>query len=230
MQSNKIDPIPRLENGDRVTRPEFEQRYHQMPNVKKAELIEGVVYVASPLRYNRHGKPHSQIITWLEIYAIATPGLETADNTTVRLDFDNEPQPDALLRLDESLGGNSRISDDDYLEGAPEVIVEIAGSSVSYDLHDKLRVYRRHGVREYLVWLVEEKAFRWYVLSEGSYQLQTTDSSGILKSPFFSGLWLDVSALLAGNRQQVLTVLQEGINSAEHQTFVETLTKGKEEG
>jgi Uma2 family endonuclease len=227
MQSNKIDPIPRLENGDRVTRPEFEHRYHQMPNVKKAELIEGVVYVASPLRYNRHGKPHSQIITWLEIYAIATPGLETADNTTVRLDFDNEPQPDALLRLDESLGGNSRISDDDYLEGAPELIVEIAGSSVSYDLHDKLQVYRRHGVREYLVWLVEEKAFRWYVLSEGSYQLQTRDSSGILKSPFFSGLWLDVSALLAGNRQQVLTVLQEGINSAQHQTFVETLAKGK---
>jgi Uma2 family endonuclease len=227
MKSSKIDPIPRLENGDRVTRPEFEHRYHQMPNVKKAELIEGVVYLPSPLRYQQHGQPHSDIMGWLWVYSAATLGVYVADNTTVRLDFDNEPQPDALLRLDESLGGNSRISDDDYLEGAPELIVEIAGSSVSYDLHDKLQVYRRHGVREYLVWLVEDKAFRWYVLKEGSYQLQTRDSSGILKSPFFSGLWLDVFALLAGKRQQVLTVLQEGINSAEHQTFVETLAKGK---
>ncbi|NBD17446.1 MAG: Uma2 family endonuclease [Cyanobacteria bacterium] len=230
MQNSKVDQIPRLENGDRVTRPEFERRYHQMPNLKKAELIEGVVYVPSPLRYQQHGQPHSDIMGWLWVYSAATLGVYVADNTTVRLDLDNEPQPDALLRLDESLGGTSRISDDDYLEGAPELIVEIAGSSVSYDLHDKLQVYRRHGVREYLVWLVEDKAFRWYVLAEGNYQLQTMDSSGILKSPFFSGLWLDVSALLTGNRQQVLTVLQQGINSPEHQTLVEILTKGKEEG
>jgi Uma2 family endonuclease len=230
MQNSKLDRIPRLENGDRVTRPEFERRYHQMPNLKKAELIEGVVYVASPLRYQQHGQPHSDIMGWLWVYSAATLGVYVADNTTVRLDLDNEPQPDALLRLDESLGGTSRISDDDYLEGAPELIVEIAGSSVSYDLHDKLQVYRRHGVREYLVWLVEDKAFRWYVLNEGDYQLQTADSSGILKSPFFSGLWLNVSALLTGNRQQVLTVLQQGINSPEHQTLLEILTKGKEEG
>ncbi len=227
MPNSKVNQLPKLENGDRVTRPEFERRYHQMPNVKKAELIEGVVYVASPLRYQQHGQPHSDIMGWLWVYSAATLGVYVADNTTVRLDLDNEPQPDALLRLDESLGGTSRISDDDYLEGAPELIVEIAGSSVSYDLHDKLQVYRRHGVREYLVWLVEDKAFRWYVLTEGNYQQQTMDSSGILKSPFFSGLWLNVSALLAGNRQQVLTVLQEGINSADHQTFVEASTKGK---
>jgi len=222
MSTTPQNLVPLLENGDRVTRPEFEHRYHQMPNVKKAELIEGVVYVPSPLRYQQHSQPHSDIMGWLWVYCTETPGVYAADNATVRLDFDNEPQPDALLRLDESLGGNSRISEDDYLEGAPELIVEIAGSSVSYDLHDKLQVYRRHGVPEYLVWLVEEKTFRWYVLNEGSYQLQTKDSSGILKSSFFSGLWLDVSALLAGNRQQVLTVLQQGINSAAHQAFFHT--------
>ena len=101
--------MPILENGDRLTRTEFERRYRVLPEVKKAELVEGVVYMASPVRYQQHGKPHSQIITWLQVYAAATPGVEVADNTTVRLDLDNEPQPDALLRLDEGVGGRSRI-------------------------------------------------------------------------------------------------------------------------
>ncbi|NJL56688.1 Uma2 family endonuclease [bacterium] len=212
-----------LENGDRLSRREFERRYNLLPAVKKAELIEGVVYMPSPLRYNRHGRPHSFIIGWLIAYEAATPQVEVADNPTVRLDLDNEPQPDAVLRLEESVGGQSRISEDDYIEGAPELIVEIAASSVSYDLHDKLRAYRRNGVREYLVWLVQEGEFRWYVLEEGEYRQQAIDESGVLSSPFFPGLRLDVRSLLAGNIQQVLTFLQEGLGSKEHQAFVEQL-------
>lgn len=123
-----------LENGDRLTRYEFERRYHAMPHLKKAELIEGVVYMPSPLRYHRHGRPHSLIMGWLVAYEAVTPGVESADNVTVRLDLDNEPQPDALLRIDEACGGKSRISGDDYVEAAPELIVEIASSSASYDL------------------------------------------------------------------------------------------------
>ena len=227
MKSSKVDPIPKLENGDRVTREEFERRYHRMPSVKKAELIEGIVYVASPLRYQNHGQPHSDIMTWLGVYRATTPRVYSADNTTVRLDFDNEPQPDGLLRFDESVGGNSRISEDDYIEGAPELIVEIASSSASYDLYDKLQVYRRNGVREYLVWLVEDQEFRWYIWTEGTYQQLSPDESCLLKSPFFPGLWLDVSALLAGEIQQVLLVLNSGINSSEHQAFVEQLSKAQ---
>ena len=219
--------LPILENGDRVTREEFERRYHRMPSVKKAELIEGIVYVASPLRYQNHGQPHSDIMTWLGVYRATTPRVYSADNTTVRLDFDNEPQPDGLLRFDESVGGNSRISEDDYIEGAPELIVEIASSSASYDLYDKLQVYRRNGVREYLVWLVEDQKFRWYIWTEGTYQQLSPDESCLLKSPFFPGLWLDVSALLAGEIQQVLLVLNSGINSSEHQAFVEQLSKAQ---
>jgi len=145
--------------------------------------------------------------------------------TMKRLDVDNEPQPDGLLRLDESVGGNSRISEDDYVEGAPELIVEIASSSASYDLHDKLQVYRRNGVREYLIWLVEEKEFRWYIWREGTYQQLSPDEAGVLKSPFFPGLWLNVSALLAGEMPSVLSVLNSGISSREHQAFVEDLGK-----
>jgi Uma2 family endonuclease len=145
------------------------------------------------------------------------------DNTTVRLDGDNEPQPDALLRIDESCGGQSRISEDDYIEGAPELIVEIAASSASYDLHDKLRAYRRNGVCEYLVWLTQEQTFRWYALQEGDYVQQQPDELGILRSQVFPGLQLAVSALLAGDMQQVLTVLQAEIALAAHQQFVAQL-------
>ncbi len=145
-KENLATTIPTLENGDRLTRHEFERRYEAMPHFKKAELIEGVVYVASPLRYRRHGKPHECIMAWLGLYCSATPGVELADNFTVRLDLDNEPQPEALLRIDEELGGQSYITEDEYVKCAPELIVEVASSSAAYDLHDKLKAYRRSGV------------------------------------------------------------------------------------
>ncbi len=220
-------PRPTLESGDRLTRAEFERRYQAMPDLKKAELIGGVVYMGSPVRARQHGQLHSDLMGWLWVYRVATPGVYAADNATVRLDWDNEPQPDGLLRLDEALGGQSCISDDDYLEGAPELIVEIAGSSVAYDLHDKLKAYRRNGVCEYLVWLVEEQEFRWYVLLEGNYCLQETDDAGCLKSAVFPGLWLKVDALIAGDMQQVLQCLQQGLQSAEHQVFVARLAAGE---
>ena len=222
--SRLITPgLPILEGGDRLSRAEFERRYQGMPQLKKAELIEGVVYVASPVRIKHHGEPHGDIVTWLGLYKVATPGVMLGDNTTVRLDAENEPQPDALLRIDEFCGGQSRISEDDYLEGAPELIVEIVASSASYDLHDKMQAYRRNGVREYLVWLTQEQDFRWYVLQEGEYELQSPDELGILHSQVFPGLQLAVTALLAGDMQRVLAVLQEGMGSEAHRLFVETL-------
>lgn len=222
--SRLITPgLPILEGGDRLSRAEFERRYQGMPEVKKAELIEGVVYVASPVRIKHHGEPHGDIVTWLGLYKVATPGVMLGDNTTVRLDGENEPQPDALLRIDEFCGGQSRISEDDYIEGAPELIVEIAASSASYDLHDKLRAYRRNGVREYLVWLTQERIFRWYGLVEGEYVLQQPDDQGILNSQGFPGLQLAVDALLAGDMQRVLAVLQEGMRSEAYRLFVQTL-------
>ncbi len=217
------EQTPLLESGDRLTRAEFERRYQLMPHVKKAELIEGVVYVVSPLRYNQHGRPHSNVIAWLSVYAASTPGVEVADNATVLLDFENEPQPDALLRLDEACGGQSRVTEDDYIAGAPELIVEVASSSASYDLHDKLRAYRRNGVKEYLVWLVPERAFRWYRLEEGEYRQQAADAAGVLSSAVFPGLRLDPEALLAGEMQRVLAAVQAGLGSAAHQAFVQQL-------
>lgn len=214
---------PPLESGDRLTRLEFERRYSAMPQIKRAELIEGVVYMPSPVRLKVHGGPHSAVIGWLFTYHVATPGLVLGDNVTVKLDADNEVQPDALLRLEPKDGGRSRVTEDDYIEGAPEFIFEVAASSASYDLHDKKKVYRRNGVQEYAVWRVYEGAIDWFRLDQGAYIKVEPDAEGVIRSEVFPGLWLAVTALLAGDLQHVLAVLQAGLASAEHTVFTTKL-------
>ncbi|MGV2828066.1 Uma2 family endonuclease [Myxosarcina sp. GI1(2024)] len=216
--------LPPLESGDRLTRYEFERRYHAMPHLK-AELIEGIVYVASPLRHEQHGKPHSRVMTWLGVYQALTFGVDLSDAPTVRLDLDNEPQPDAVLLIEPDAGGQTRLSSDGYIEGSPELIAEVAASSASYDLYDKKTVYRRNGVKEYIVWQVLEQKLDWFILRKGVYESLLADDRGIIRSEVFPGLWLATSALLAGNMAQVLVVLQEGLNSPEHALFVKQLNK-----
>jgi len=222
-------PLPPLENGDRLSRHEFERRYHAMSQLKKAELIEGVVYVPSPLRFSSHAQPHARAMTWLGVYQAYTPGVELGDNPTIRLDLDNEPQPDAVLLIDPSAGGRSRLSQDDYIEASPELIIEIAASSAAYDLHDKKRVYRRNGVREYLVWQIFEQKLDWFELREAEYVPIVADANGTIKSGVFPGLWLAVPEILAGNIPRVLAVLQEGLNSPQHNEFVNCLAAATNE-
>jgi Uma2 family endonuclease len=219
--------IPPLEAGARLTRSEFERRYHAMPHVKKAELIEGVVYMPSPVRYRDHGKQTGLITVWLGVYHAATPHTSFADNATLLLDPDNEPQPDVLLRLDAAVGGKSWVNAKGYLEGAPELIVEVAASSESYDLHEKLRAYRRNGVQEYVVWRVYDQQIDWYKLEAESYVLVPPDRSGVIRSQVFPGLQLDVKAMLKEDLAKVLTVLQKGLNSPEHKAFVRQLKKAR---
>src|SRR5712671_1626747 len=177
-----VSAEPLLEPGDRLTRDEFERRYQRMPRLKKAELIEGTVYMPSPVRLQKHAEPHNQLGTWLGVYASETPGVKCADNVTVRLDLDNEPQPDLVLMKLPDRGGQARISADDSIEGAPELAVEIVGSSRAYDLHQKKGAYRRNGVREYLVWITGENRLIWWGLREGEYQELAADAQGVLRS------------------------------------------------
>ncbi|MFK0732037.1 MAG: Uma2 family endonuclease [Gloeotrichia echinulata HAB0833] len=217
--------IPPLVNGDKLTRYEFERRYNAMSPSKKAELIEGIVYIMpAALRFRSHGQPHAWIIGWLFSYEAMTPGLALGVEPTVRLDVDNEPQPDAVLIIIPEAGGQARLTEDDYIEGAPELVVEIAASSVAIDLHGKKQAYRRNGVKEYIVWQVLEQKLSWFYLEQGEY-LELVPDDGIMRSQVFPGLWLGVSDLLAGNIQQVLTVLQAGLQSAEHGAFVEKLAR-----
>jgi Putative restriction endonuclease len=155
----------------------------------------------------------------------SSPGTDYSDNATVRMDADNEPQPAVLLWIDEALGGQSRNSEDDYIEGAPELIVEIASSSASYDLNEKLHVYRRNGVCEYIVWQVYHSRIDWFVLENEKYGLLQPDKDGMARSRVFPGLWLDADAMLKGDMAKVLSILQQGLTSSEHGEFIKRLSE-----
>jgi Uma2 family endonuclease len=206
---------PPLRNGDRMKAPEFEARYTAMPYLKKAELLRGVVY--------QHGEPHSEIVGWLLYYRGMTRGLRSGDNTTLRLGSEDEPQPDALLMIPRSAGGQADVSEDGYITGAPELVCEIAYSSESYDLGAKMEVYAQFGVREYLVWQVEGDAIEWFALRDGRYVTINPGPDNILRSETFPGLWLDWQALLTGDLARMFAVLQQGCATPEHAAFVRRL-------
>ncbi|MCP4350089.1 MAG: Uma2 family endonuclease [Desulfobacterales bacterium] len=215
------DPLL-LKHGDRLTRDEFECRYEAMPHIRKAELIEGVVYMGSPVSTD-HGSCHGEIITWLGMYSFATPGVRIYDNTTLCLDTNNEFQPDALLRIETH--GSSRITQNGYLEGAPELVAEIAVSSASQDIRSKKKVYERLGIREYIVWRVRKKRVDWFELKSGKYEPLTPDSDGVIRSRVFPGLNLSVDALINENLAKVAEELQNGLKTKEYANFIRNLKR-----
>jgi Uma2 family endonuclease len=218
--------VPPLENGAHLTVAEFLRRYEAMPELKKAELIEGVVHMGSPVSRD-HGRPDGRMLTCLGYYSVHTPGTELLPNTTVMLDVgENCPQPDGLLRIEPEYGGRSRTSAQQYVEGAAELAAEIAASSVSYDLHEKFGAYERNGISEYLVWRVEDDAIDWFYLHDRKYRA-LTPRGGIVKSRIFPGLWLDVAAMLRGDMVAVLQTLDQGLASDAHGRFVARLAKRK---
>jgi len=216
--------VPELAAGDKLTREEFLNRWEANPRIKSAELIGGIVYLPSPLSVE-HGDMEGDVGTWLGNYRAATPGTGGGHNTTTFL-LEDTPQPDLNLRLLPEYGGKSWV-EDKYLEGVPEFLAEVCRSSVSYDLHVKLDLYQAAGVPDYLAVLLFEREIRWHILVNGRYQLLPADADGLWRSRIFPGLWLDGQALLAGNLQQVLARLQEGLKSPEHKQFIAMLAERK---
>jgi Uma2 family endonuclease len=178
------------------------------------------VHMPSPVRHEQHSSPHSSLVGWLWVYRAGTLGVDSGDNGSLRLDMGNMPQPDGYLIIRPERGGQVRISTDDYIEGGPELIAEVSASTVDYDLGEKLGAYLRNEVREYIVWRVVDRAIDWFVLRAGRYERLEPEADGILRSEVFPGLWLDATSLTAGDSARVLTVVQQGISSAEHAEFV----------
>ena len=214
---------PPLESGDRLSREEFEQRYLAMPEHVKAELIEGVVYMASPAHFQAHGKPDFRLTTWLGVYQAETPGTDGGSNGTVRLGKQDEPQPDCFLFIVPECGGRVRLSADDYVENAPDLSVEIAASSASRDLGPKKRSYAQNGVSEYVVWRTLDDVVEWFVLRNGVYVSLVADEWGIIRSERFPGLWLSIPATLKRDSSMILATLRQGLQSPEHARFVAEL-------
>jgi Uma2 family endonuclease len=217
-------PVPPLEPGDHLTPEEFERRYDAMPHLKKAELIEGVVYMSSPVKHDSHGNPQFNLISWGGIFVFATPGIQGGDNGSLKLDNKNMPQPDVYLLISPNHGGQARI-DEGYVVGAPDWIGEVAATTASYDLHVKLEVYRRNGVREYVIWRVLDREIDWFVLRGGKYERLALSAEGIYQSEALPGLWLDPQALIAEDLPKLQAIVQRGLATPEHQQFVERLAR-----
>lgn len=216
---------PPLESGDRLTREEFERRFDAMPQLTRAELIEGIVYMPPPASFREHSEPNAHLVGLLITYAVATPHVLTGTAGSLRLGPRNMPQPDAHLMIAAEAGGQARIDKDDYVAGAPELVAEVAASSASYDLHDKKDVYRRSGVREYVVWRTYDAAVDYFILRGDRYVRLATGADGVYRSRVFPGLWLAARPLLAGDLAAALARVQEGVASPAHAAFVERLQK-----
>jgi hypothetical protein len=211
--------VPTLESGDRLTQAEFHRIYEQMPENFKAELVGGVVYVASPLR-QPHANYHSYFDGLLAYYCFFTPGVEPGNNATLLLGELSEPQPDLYLRILAEYGGRSHITDKEFVKGPPEWLGEIAHSSIAIDLNEKRRDYRTCGVLEYVVLCVRDQRLRWFDLQKNR-ELEAED--GIIRSLVFPGLWIDCVALLQRDGPRMLASLQRGIATPEYAAFAKSL-------
>ena len=196
-----------FEFGDRLSREEFLARWECMPRVKKAELIDGVVYMPSPVSLT-HSVFDTLVQMVLSVYAARTPGCETLSNATWLM-LESAPQPDSCLCW---LPSSGEIKTTDGLAtGSPGLIVEVALSSRSYDLGPKLALYQRAEVREYVAALIEDERIEWRVLEKGSYRLMAPDADGVFRSKVFPGLWLDSAAFWRKDRLKLLAVLEQGL-------------------
>lgn len=221
-ESQKGPSRPPLHSGDHLSRAEFRRRYALYPEIKKAELIEGVVIVGSPV-HRQHGRPHFQFVSILGTYTAHTPGLVAGDYESVVLDEDNEVQPDLFVGIDSTQGGQLTDAEKGPLAGVPEFIVEIAASSASYDLHSKFDVYLRSGVREYLVLLAYEREMRFFRLEDGEFREVLPDEDGVTRSQILPGFWFRSDWFWEGKMSELLQLVQEGLASREHREFAAKL-------
>ena len=218
--------LPPLENGDCMDQKTFHARYEAMPEDVRAELIGGIVYMASPQKLP-HGRTNKNVGRLLDAYEDATEGTESLAGITDILGPDSEPEPDDCLRILPEYGGQSSEDDDGYLIGAPELIVETASTTESRDLHQKRADYEKSGVREYVVVALRSKVVVWFVLEDGKFEERQPDADGLYRSRVFPGLWIDPEALLRGDRKRLLAVLKQGLASKEHAAFAAKLVSRK---
>ncbi len=209
-----------LSEGMPLSRAEFDQ----LGECRGLERLNGRLCLPpAAFRHRDHGQPHAILAFWATSYIASTSGIEISVASTVKMDADNDPEPDLSLFRTKSFGGRVILDPEGYLVGAPELAAEVSASTTYKDLTVKYKLYQKHGVNEYIVWNTEVGKFDWFELHDGRYQLRPTPEDGIYRSSVFPGLWLDYQSLQAFDYQGVLATLQSGFATPEHAKFVQQL-------
>jgi len=222
-----VDSHRTLVEGQRLDQPSFHAFYEAMPPGTRAELIDGVVFMPSPVSV-AHGTTQVPVIVWLDYYAEKTPGVQVMDNATTILGWKSEPQPDALLRILPECGGRTWNAGG-YVHGPPELVVEVAKATRYVDLGPKLADYQQSGVLEYVVCAIDPDELFWFGQERGMLVERPIGGDNVYRSTAFPGLWLDPQALLRGDRQRLRAVLDLGCGTPEHAAFVDRLAAARSE-
>ncbi len=221
-EDSSIAIAPRtLVEGQRLDQPTFHALYEAMPPGTRAELIDGVVFMPSPVG-SEHGEAQVPVIRWLGDYAENTPGVKALDNATTILGWKSEPQPDGLLHILLEYGGRTW-KEGGFLHGPPELVVEVAKATRYVDLGPKLRDYERAGVLEYVVRAIDPDEIFWFGQEQGVLVQRLIGEDGLYRSIVFPGLWLDPKALISGDSRRQRAVLDLGCATPEHTAFVAKL-------
>jgi Uma2 family endonuclease len=226
-QSEAVSSHP-LVAGQHLDQASFHERYEAMPPGTRAELINGVVFIPSPVGPD-HGRAHFTAVVWLGFYAERTAGVEGLDNTSTALGPISEPQPDLQLRVLSEYGGRTQ-TDRRFVRGVPELVVEVSHTTEGTDLGPKRDDYERAGVAEYVVVALESAEVLWHVLANGRFEIVPPDTDGLYRSREFPGLWLDPVALLGRDTQRLREVVALGLATPDHAAFVARLAEARAHG
>ena len=165
-----------------------EDFYALVPDRQKADLLDGVIYVASPDTY--HGDQYTNFLARLlaGFCEARDLGKVFGSRFAFRLSPHRCPEPDVAVVLASRL----HLVDDHGMTGGPDVAVEVVSrDSRTRDYRDKRRIYEESGVSEY--WLVDPIKGRadFLVLEAGKYQSAVLDDGSIFRSRVLPGFFLD---------------------------------------
>ncbi len=221
------EEIPSLHDGQELDQPAFHEIYSRYPEDFRAELIDGVVYLMNMPLHSDHADPDGILIGFLFTYSIETAGTSIKPNVTTLLGPRSEVQPDCCLLIDPASGGRTAKDAKGAVINAPELIVEVASSTLRVDLNAKKKVYEEAGALEYVVFDVPHRKFHWFVLREGRFEPLPIDADGLYRSRAFPGLWLDEAAFVRGDGRSLVAALRRGLESPEHAEFVHRLEQNR---
>ena len=231
----RVPEADRLRDGERIPPDEFRRRCGVLEAVGvdfRVEYVNGVVRMMPPPNFAGHTHPIRVMQGLLSAYTRQTPGVIDYTESGVTLPVEEtsaDVSPDLCLVVQPGRGGQMSVDDAGYFVGPPELVVEVANSSLSYDLGEKRDLYEAAGVQEYLVHATRERRLLMMRRDGDRFRTVMPDADGVLASRIFPGLVFDTAAIIADDIAAAEATLDRVMQSPEvaaaHQNLVASLAE-----